>query len=254
MATWGPSKKRETKALPAGRSSSPSRTTKGGTRTNGSSSRNVSKARYTADEEARRHATRREQATGELRRAIAGREHEFIGLTLLVAAIILAAGIYFDFTGILGDGTEWLGGALAGLGRFVLPLLLLAIGVSFVRSGRSSSPYRLVIGWALVALAALGILHIARGPEGFSVKGVTDAGGVLGWAVGEPLRTVMAEFGAVVVLVAAGIGGLLLITQASIRSIAARTGRGAAAVARPVGTGGAQRPRQHLVAEQRQRP
>ena len=196
MATWGPSKKRETKALPAGRSSSPSRTTKGGTRTNGSSSRTVNKARYTADEEARRHATRREQATGELRRAIAGREHEFIGLTLLVAAIILAAGIYFDFTGILGDGTEWLGGALAGLGRFVLPLLLLAVGVSFVRSGRSSSPYRLVIGWALVALAALGILHIARGPEGFSVKGVTDAGGVLGWAVGEPLRTVMAEFGA----------------------------------------------------------
>ena len=172
MATWGPSKKREQKRLPAARSRV--RRDLQGRSNKDVGSRNVSRARYTADEEARRRATRREQATGELRRAIAGHEHEFIGLALLVAAIILAAGIYFDFAGILGDGIEWLGGALAGLGRFVLPLLLVAVGVSFIRSSRSSSPYRLVIGWALVALTALGIIHVASGPEGFSVKGVTE--------------------------------------------------------------------------------
>jgi DNA segregation ATPase FtsK/SpoIIIE, S-DNA-T family len=233
MATWGPSRKREQKALPAARSS-PSRTSSGGTGSQGST-RNVTRARYTADEQARRKATRREQATGELRRAIAGREHEFIGLLLLVTAIILAAGIYFDFAGILGDGIEWLGGALAGLGRYILPVVLLAAGVSFIRSSRSSSPYRLVIGWSLVSLTALGIVHVARGPEGFSADGVTDAGGVIGWIAGEPLRTLMAEFGSIVLLVAVGIGGLLLITQASLRTIAARTGRGAASIARPVG-------------------
>ena len=170
-----------------------------------------------------------------MRRAIAGREHEFIGLLLIVAAIILAAGIYFDFAGILGDGIEWLGGALAGVGRYVLPVILLAVGVSFIHSARSSSPYRLVIGWSLVGLTALGVIHVARGPEGFSVSGVTDSGGVIGWIVGEPLRTLMAEFGSIVVLVALGIGGLLLITQASLRTIAERTGRGAATIARPVG-------------------
>jgi DNA segregation ATPase FtsK/SpoIIIE, S-DNA-T family len=233
MATWGPSRKREQKALPAARSS-PSRASSGGTGSQGST-RNVTRARYTADEQARRKATRREQATGELRRAIAGREHEFIGLLLLVTAIILAAGIYFDFAGILGDGIEWLGGALAGLGRYILPVVLLAAGVSFIRSSRSSSPYRLVIGWSLVSLTALGIVHVARGPEGFSADGVTDAGGVIGWIAGEPLRTLMAEFGSIVLLVAVGIGGLLLITQASLRTIAARTGRGAVSIARPVG-------------------
>jgi S-DNA-T family DNA segregation ATPase FtsK/SpoIIIE len=45
----------------------------------------------------------------------------------------------------------------------------------------------------------------------------------------------MAEFGSIVLLVALGIGGLLLITQASLRTLAARTGRGAASIARPVG-------------------
>ncbi len=236
MATWGPSKKPEQRALPATRTATPSKSAKssnGGTK--GSDAGNVTRARYTADEQARRQASRREQATGELRRAIAGREHEFIGLLLIVAAIILAAGIYFDFAGILGDGIEWLGGALAGLGRYVLPLILLAIGVSFIRSSRSSSPYRLVIGWSLVGLTALGVIHVASGPEGFSVSGVTDSGGVIGWVVGEPLRTLMAEFGSIVVLVALGIGGMLLITQASLRTIATRTGRGAASIARPVG-------------------
>jgi S-DNA-T family DNA segregation ATPase FtsK/SpoIIIE len=234
MATWGPSKKREQKALPAARSSSPSKTSNGGS-TKSSGSRNVTRARYSADEQARRQATRREQATGELRRAIAGREHEFIGLLLVVSAIILAAGIYFDFAGILGDGIEWLGGALAGVGRYVLPAIILAVGVSFIRSNRSSSPYRLIIGWALVGLTTLGVIHVASGPEGFSVSGVTDSGGVIGWIVGEPLRTLMAEFGSIVLLVALGIGGLLLITQASLRTIATRTGRGAASIARPVG-------------------
>jgi S-DNA-T family DNA segregation ATPase FtsK/SpoIIIE len=241
MATWGPSKKREQKALPAARSSSPAKTSTGGS-SKGAGSGNVTRARYTADEQARRNATRREQATGELRRAIAGREHEFIGLILVVAAVIFAAGIYFDFAGIFGDGVEWLGGALAGLGRYVGPVVLLIVGVSFIRSARSSSPYRLVIGWALVALTTLGILHVARGPEGFSVDGVTDAGGVLGWMVGEPLRTLMAEFGSIALLAALGIGGALLITQASLRTIAQRTGhvaqrtgRGAASIARPVG-------------------
>jgi S-DNA-T family DNA segregation ATPase FtsK/SpoIIIE len=230
MATWGPSNKRDQRALPAKTSSAP----RGGGGSQ-ASARNVTRARYSKSDDTDRKGTRREQATGELRRAIAGRENEFVGLLLIVVGVLLAAGIYFDFAGILGDGISWLAGALAGLGRYVVPVVLLVVGVSLIHSARSSSPYRLVIGWALVALTTLGILHVARGPEGFSVSGVTDAGGVLGWIAGEPLRTLMAEFGSILVLVALGVGGALLITQASLRSIAQRTGRGAASIARPVG-------------------
>ena len=251
MATWGPSKKREQRALPAARSASPARTSgSGSSRSTGSSggnssgARNATRARYSkTDDNTDGKGRRRAEATGELRRAIAGREHEFYGLILIVGGIILAAGVYFDVAGILGDGVDWLVGAFAGLGRYVVPVVLIAMGVAFIRSARSSSPWRLIFGWTFVALAALGILHIAKGPDSiFTVKGVTKAGGVIGWAIGEPLRTLLADFGSIVLFIAIGLVGAMLVTQASLRTMAQRTGkmaqrtgRGMGAVAAPLG-------------------
>ncbi|MDQ3543780.1 MAG: DNA translocase FtsK [Actinomycetota bacterium] len=253
MATWGPSKKREQRALPAARNTSPARTSStrsASTRSaassssgNGSGARNVARARYSkTDDNTDGKGRRRAEATGELRRAVAGREHEFYGLILIVAGVIFAAGVYFNVAGPLGDGVDWLVGALAGLARYVVPIILIAMGVALVRSARSSSPWRLVFGWTFVALAGLGILHIAKGPTGFSVDGVTKAGGVLGWAVGEPLRTLIADFGAIVLFVAIGLVGAMLVTQASLHTMAQRTGkmaqrtgRGMGAVAAPLG-------------------
>jgi len=252
MATWGPSKRREQRALPAARSNSPARTsTSGSTKApsrsagvtgSGNRTEPVTRARYSRTDDTDGRGRRRAEATGELRRAVAGREHEFYGLLLVMVGIILAAGVYFDVAGILGDGVDWLVGALAGLARYAVPVVLVAMGVALIHSARSSSPWRLVFGWAFLGLATLGILHVARGPEGFSVKGITDAGGVVGWAVGEPLRTLLADFGAYVLLVAIGLVGAMLITQASLRTMAERTGhmaqrtgRGMGAVAAPIG-------------------
>ena len=61
-------------------------------------------------------------------------------------------------------GVETVFGWLAGLGRYALPVVLAAIGVSLVRRGHTSSPLRLGVGWALVALSSLGLLHVFRGP------------------------------------------------------------------------------------------
>ena len=203
----------------------------------------MSKARYSrTDDTGGRRRRRRDDATGELKRAIAGREHEFSGLLLIVGGVILAAGVFFKVAGILGDGVDTLVGSLAGLARYVVPFVLIAMGIAFIRRSRTSSPWRLLFGWTFVALAILGILHVARGPQGFSVNGVTKAGGVLGWAVGEPLRTLVEDFGAYVLFGAVGLFGAMLITQASLRTMAQRTGhaaqrtgRGVGAVAAPLG-------------------
>ncbi len=193
---------------------------------NGSGARNVARARYSkTDDNTDGKGRRRAEATGELRRAVAGREHEFYGLILIVGGVIFAAGVYFNVAGPLGDGVDWLVGALAGLARYVVPVVLIAMGVALVRSARSSSPWRLVFGWTFVALAGLGILHIAKGPTGFSVDGVAKAGGVLGWVAGEPLRTLIADFGAIVIFVAVGLVGAMLVTQASLHTMAQRTGK-----------------------------
>ena len=249
MATWGPSKKREqTRALPPARDNRPARASSSSGSSSRSSSSNggappkVTRARYSKTDDTGGKRRLRDDATGELRRAIAGREHEFFGLLMIVCGIIFAAGVYFNVAGILGDGVDWLVGAVAGLARYVVPFVLVAMGVAFIRSARSSSPWRLIFGWTFAGLAVLGILHVARGPEGFSVKGVTKAGGVVGWAVGEPVRTLVADFGSYVLFVAIGLVGVMLVTQASLHTLAQRTGhaaqktgRGMGAVAAPLG-------------------
>ncbi|MBA3289143.1 MAG: DNA translocase FtsK 4TM domain-containing protein, partial [Acidimicrobiia bacterium] len=231
MTTWGPSKKRNTTAR-----SSRARDT--------STDRSSSRSRATADGPAGRSRstrrepapTRREQATTELRQAVEGREHEFLGIGLIGAGIVLGLAIYLDVAGPLGRGIETLVGWFTGLGRFGVPLALVAGGVALVRKGQSTSPFRLAIGWSLVFVAALGLLHVAAGPRGFgTLEEVGGGGGWIGALFAEPMRGLLATAGAVVVLLALGLGGLLLITQTSVRTMAARTGRGVATVARPLG-------------------
>src|SRR5690606_8955922 len=136
-----------------------------------------------------------------------------------------------------GHGIEVLVGWLAGLGRYVVPVVLVAAGVALAKSGRSSSPIRPVVGWGLAAIAALGLLPLVRGPDGLGHERdkLGEAGGWAGALVAEPLQALLATAGAAVVLVAVAVGGALLVTQTSLRTMAQRTGQGFGSVARPLG-------------------
>jgi S-DNA-T family DNA segregation ATPase FtsK/SpoIIIE len=171
-----------------------------------------------------------------LRQAVSGREHEFVGLVLIGVGVLLGLAFYLDLAGVLGRGVEEFVSWFVGLGRFVLPVVLVSSGVALVKKGQSSSPIRLVIGWGLVGVALLGMLHIIRGPESLSdLDAVGEAGGWFGAAVAEPMRALVASAGAVVVLIALFLGGVLLITSTSLRTMAMHTGRGVGTVARPLG-------------------
>ncbi|HSP28443.1 MAG TPA: hypothetical protein VLN74_07830, partial [Ilumatobacteraceae bacterium] len=171
MSTWGASKKRSSSSsrTSASKKSSTTAGPKGVTSKNaagksgagkGSTGKATTKAAGTV-----RDATppdgsgsRRDQAQAELREAVGGREHEFVGLGLIGLAILLALAVYMDLAGPLGRGIETLAGWLFGLGRYAVPVVLVAIGVSFLRKGRSSSPFQLVVGWSMMSLAVLGLL------------------------------------------------------------------------------------------------
>ena len=216
VTTWGPSKRR-TKRSPAprrapARSSSADRT----------------------DPDAPR--TRREQATDELRTGLDERQQELIGIGLLVGGLLLALATFFDLAGPLGRGLRSLLGWLFGFGLYAVPVVLVGVGIALIKRGRSTSPFRLAIGWALVGVAALGLLHVIWGPDGFSdLDELDDAGGVIGSLVGEPLQALVAPAGAIVVMLGVVVGGALLITRTSLRTMAARTGAGVGSVARPIG-------------------
>jgi DNA segregation ATPase FtsK/SpoIIIE, S-DNA-T family len=171
-----------------------------------------------------------------LRHAVAGKEHDLVGVVLIGVAVVLALAMYFDVAGPLGNAVDKFVSWFFGLMRFLLPIVLVVIGVAFIRKGRSSSPLRLVLGWGLVAGASLGLLHVIRDPESFTdLDGLGEAGGWLGAVLVEPIATLIAVPGAVVVMLAMAIGGALLITQTSLRTMAMHTGRGVGAVAKPLG-------------------
>ena len=167
---------------------------------------------------------------------MAGKEHDLVGVVLIGVGAVLALAMYFDLGGPLGSALDTFVGWFFGLARYAVPIVLVVIGVAFIRKGRSSSPLRLVLGWGLVAAAALGLLHVIRNPDSFTdIDGLGEAGGWLGALLVEPIATVIAKPGAVVVMLALAVGGAALITQTSLRTMAMHTGRGVGAVAKPLG-------------------
>jgi len=181
--------------------------------------------------------SRRDQASAEMREAMQGREDDFAGIGLIVVGVLLGLGIYLNLAGPLGRGIETLVGWFTGLGRFVVPIALVGIGFALIRDSRSGRRFRLAIGWALAFLSILGLLHVVRGPDkimsGFDTLG--RAGGWLGALIGEPLRSLVANVGAVVILAGVFLGAVLLITGSSVRTLFGNTARNVGVVTGPVG-------------------
>ena len=234
MATWGPSKKRSsgkrsTSVDPRGRTSSTSR----GSSASDKKSTKGSVRDATPPDGSR---SRRDRANAELRDAVDGREHEFLGLGFIGVGVLLGLAIYFNLAGPVGRGVETLIGWFTGLARYAVPAGLVAAGVALVRKGHTSGPFRLLAGWILVSLSVLGLLQLINGPDGMSTDTaeLEQAGGWLGSLVAEPLRALVATAGAAVVMAAALIGGLLLITQTSLQTMADSTGGFIASVAKPL--------------------
>ncbi len=163
-----------------------------------------------------RDAKPREHAA--VKAAVGGRENEFRGIAIVVAGVLAALGVYLNVAGPVGDAIDTSLGWVFGLGRFLLPPALIAVGVVVVRRNESEHRLRLAVGSVVIVLATLGLLHLARG-EGrmtASVDALKPAGGWIGALIGQPLRTLLSIVGAVVVLLAIILGGVLIVTGMSL--------------------------------------
>jgi S-DNA-T family DNA segregation ATPase FtsK/SpoIIIE len=232
MTTWGRSKK---PARPAAGRSTASRSTPrsaGNARTGSGSSRGSVR-----DATPPSTPRRRDQVAEELREAVDGRRHDLAGIVLVIVGVLLGLAVYVDVAGPLGRAIAAVLAWFVGVGRFAVPVVLVAAGIAFIREARSSSPVRIGLGWSLLGIAVLGIAHLSAGPDSlsFDVDEVRGAGGWVGALIAEPLQALVATAGAAVLLVGIGLGGALLITQTSLRTMAARTGHGVGSIARPLG-------------------
>ncbi|MEQ1698812.1 MAG: DNA translocase FtsK 4TM domain-containing protein [Ilumatobacteraceae bacterium] len=224
MATWGPPNKRAKSSVPTRSGSRPN--TPARSRSAAGTSRSVEELPL----------SRRDQASAELREAVSGREDEFIGIGFIVVALLIGLGVYAGEGGPLGSFVQAIVGWLAGLGMYIVPVAMVGIGIALVRKGRSGHRFRLAIGWGLAALAVLGLLDVVhRSDRTGMFEDLGKAGGLFGALAGAPLRALAQEAGAIVILAALFLGGVLLITGSSVRTMVGQTARGMGAVVRPVG-------------------
>lgn len=158
--------------------------------------------------------------SGEVRQALRGREHEFAAIGSIVLGILVGLAVYARLAGPVGEAVNTGLGAVLGLGRFALAPILVAMGVSLLRGEEAPSRVRLSVGWAGVVLAILGVLHVVRGPRSYTdLDRVERAGGWVGAALGETLRTLIGPLGAVLVCIAIAVGSALLLTNLGLKAI-----------------------------------
>jgi S-DNA-T family DNA segregation ATPase FtsK/SpoIIIE len=163
-------------------------------------------------------------------------------VVFVVLAAVAALGIYLNLTGPAGHAIKTVTGDLFGWGRLLVPALLALIGVSLIRGRIRREPGRMALGSAFLLLAVAGLVHLARGPEtwraGFDgLDHLRGAGGLAGAAIGAPLRSLLAPWGAGIVLATAGVLSLLILTATPVRQAAAHLGTGGRALARGAGAG-----------------
>ena len=244
MATWGSESRNErssrsigksTPALPRGGSSSSSGSRSPGSKTSTAQNKRAIAAR-TADETA---PTRRgDRARADLREAVSGREHEFIGIAFILGGVLVGLATYLKIAGILGRLVSDLLGFLTGLGRFVVPVALIATGIALIRSGKSQHRTRLVAGWGGLTFAMLGLLHVARARH-VGITGSSNllkkAGGLFGSLIAVPLSSLIGPVGAVILLLAIGLASVLLISNLSVRTLGSLVRTGVETVSVPVG-------------------
>ena len=114
-----------------------------------------------------------------------------IGLALIGLATVVAAVEWWDLQGPVGQVVHAVVAGTFGRVGLVVPLVLLGLGVRILRHPQDAEAGgRIGIGLGSIALAVLGLVHIARGlpdpGEGHGVP-LREGGGYLGYLVASPL-------------------------------------------------------------------
>ncbi|HEY4454615.1 MAG TPA: DNA translocase FtsK [Pseudonocardiaceae bacterium] len=145
-----------------------------------------------------------------------------VALVLIVLALISAVGVWWRAAGPIGHWIDAGVRSAIGIGSLALPVVLLLIGIVLMRSDphKEARP-RLVIGFLLFWLAALGLAHLFGGQPQANT-GREGAGGAIGYVAGQFLAQGVTAWVAAPVLILIGIYGVLVFTGTPVREIPQR--------------------------------
>ncbi|WUF26043.1 DNA translocase FtsK [Kribbella sp. NBC_00482] len=148
------------------------------------------------------------------------------GLFLIGLSVVVAAAIWWDLPGSVGDGVRTVVGGSIGMLGWALPLMLVVVAIRTLRHPDRNGPAgRQVIGWTAVCLGVLGLIHIANGlprPSNPADGPLRDAGGAIGYFVSSFLSDLLTQYVAAPLLVLLSIFGALVITGTPVYAIPLR--------------------------------
>ncbi len=154
-----------------------------------------------------------------------------VGVTLLSFGAVTLIALALPGEGTL---TTWWRNVFApwfGTGRWALPFALLAAGVYVERARATDGGWRLtLVGAGLAFAAGLGLLELVGPPNPFR-DGDVLTGGRIGSALVAVTGALFGRAGALVILAATLVAGLLVMFDTSLRALVAPIGRVGGAVA-----------------------
>jgi S-DNA-T family DNA segregation ATPase FtsK/SpoIIIE len=149
------------------------------------------------------------------------------GLLLIGLAVVVAAAVWWQLPGGVGDTTRTVVNGSVGLLGWFVPLLLCVAAWRTLRNPDSNGPAgRQVIGWAALLFGVLGLVHIANGmpvPHRGDTRDLQEAGGAIGFVVSSLfLDLLRSPLVVVPLLVLLALFGLLVVTGTPLYQVPAR--------------------------------
>jgi S-DNA-T family DNA segregation ATPase FtsK/SpoIIIE len=148
-----------------------------------------------------------------------------VAFALLGLVIIVAAREWWGLSGTAGDLVHNVVAGTFGRVGVVVPVVLLGLAVRLMRHpdlGHANS--RIGIGLSAITLAVCALVHVSAGApdpaDGFGP--VRDAGGMVGYLLGTPIKTLLTVYVAVPLLVLLAFFGLLVVTATPVNQVLPR--------------------------------
>ncbi|WP_084129939.1 DNA translocase FtsK [Demequina sp. NBRC 110055] len=145
-------------------------------------------------------------------------------ILMVIAAILIAAREWFGMTSWAGTAIHVVVSGAVGAVAVLLPLVLIAAAIRLFRAPQEEQAnHRLSLGAFILLLTVTGLIAIAEGrpsPNG-GWEGLRDAGGILGWIVGNGLANLVSTPLAVVVLSLLTLLGILVVIGLPLRELIA---------------------------------
>ncbi|HET9008256.1 MAG TPA: DNA translocase FtsK 4TM domain-containing protein, partial [Actinomycetes bacterium] len=170
-------------------------------------------------------ATRTTKVGQSSRKALSPHKADIQGVFLVLLAVVMALGIWFEDGGRLGAFMSLLFRNLFGYGAYAVPLLVAGLAVAlFWRPSTSDDMVagRVTIGLLAVLVGGLGLLHLARGapPPDSAPAVLQDSGGLVGAILAAPLARLLSSWGAGLLFACLLFLGTLISTRTSVAAVA----------------------------------